>query len=159
MDDERSRGEGPRYQPEFSLGERMATMEATLKSLVESTRDALEAQSGLFVEKIDGVRAEMVTKDTAQKEATNKAEQAAGAAATALATELRTQREASDARLGALERGAGAGSGEKVGSGELANREQVSAAQRTAQKAVSVAIAVGALSAVAIIVALINALH
>jgi hypothetical protein len=105
-----------RTQPEFSLGERMATMEARLNAQLESAKAQEEQTSQLrgdlkelFMEKIGSVRQEMGTKDTAQKEAIGKAEKAAAETATALATELRSSRETSDTRLGALERGGAAG--------------------------------------------------
>jgi hypothetical protein len=130
-----------RTQPEFSLGERMATMEANQAKDTEYAKLAERVMEKLSQETFKAVRQEMSTKDTAQKEAIGKAEKAAGEAATALATELRTSRETTDARLGALERGGATGVGEKTGSGEYERRIQAEQKARNAQYVLYVAIA------------------
>lgn len=104
-----------RTQPEFALGERMAFVEKALEKDEEHSKERALWQKELLDEKIARVTSEANVKDTAQKEAISKAEKAAGEAATALATELRTSRETSDTRLGALERGGASGAGEKLG--------------------------------------------
>jgi hypothetical protein len=98
-----------RTQPEFSLGERMATMEAQLGAQEENLKERKAEQKELFGEQIKSVRDDIAVKDKAQKDAVTKAEGTATSAATALATELRQYREATDTRLGALERGGAAG--------------------------------------------------
>ena len=140
-----------RTQPEFSLGERMATMEATLKALVESVTEAQKAQGELFVEKIASVRQEMGTKDTAQKEATTKAEKSAADTASALATELKSSRETTDARLGAIERGGAGVGGEKLGTSELLERERLTRAERAVARANQVSLGIAAIAALALL--------
>ncbi len=98
-----------RTQPEFSLGERMASMEAKLAALIDNSKERKIEQEKLFGEKIEGVEDNIDVKDKAQKEAIGKAEKAAGDQAINLADELRQSRETSDKRLGALERGGAAG--------------------------------------------------
>jgi hypothetical protein len=144
-----------RTQPEFSLGERMARMEALLAAIDENLKERKAEQKELFGEQIKSVRDDIAVKDKAQKDAVTKAETTATSAATALATEFRQYREGNDGRVGALERGGATGTGEKLGQGELAAREYASQAARTAQKAVNVAIAA---IAVPILVAIIFAL-
>jgi hypothetical protein len=148
-----------RTQPEFSLGERMATMEATLKSLVESVGAAQTAQSVLFVEKISSVRQEMSTKDTAQKEATTKAEKSAADTASALATELKSSRETTDARLGAIERGGAGVGGEKIGESSTTAAGYATRAERKAVVALAITGIVGAFVMIGVIVALVVALQ
>lgn len=98
-----------RTQPEFSLGERMATMEAKLTAIDENLKERKAEQKELFGEQIKSVRDDIAVKDKAQKDAVTKSEGTATSAATALATELRQYREATDGRLGSLERGGAAG--------------------------------------------------
>jgi hypothetical protein len=114
--------EQTRRNPEFSLGERMATMEANQKKDIEHGKEVAELEEKLVDEKLKGVRQEMATKDTAQKEAIGKAEKAANETAAALAATVQSSRETADARLGALERGGAAGGGEKQGSVDLVTR-------------------------------------
>jgi hypothetical protein len=80
----------------------------------------------------------MDTKDKAQKEATTKAEKSAADTASALATELKSSRETTDARLGAIERGGAGIGGEKLGTTELLERERATRAERAAAKAIQV---------------------
>jgi hypothetical protein len=136
-----SNEERTRLNPEFSLGERLATMEANQAKGEQYAKVAEGLMEKLSQETFKAVRQEMSTKDTAQKEAIGKAEKAAGEAATALATELRTSRETTDARLGALERGGATGVGEKTGSGEYERRIQAEQKARNAQYVLYVAIA------------------
>ena len=107
-----------RTQPEFSLGERLAAMEANERKDDEHSKQIAELEEKLVIEKLTSVRQEMTTKDVAQKEATTKAEKSAADTASALATELKSSRETTDARLGAIERGGAGLSGEKLGSGD-----------------------------------------
>jgi hypothetical protein len=91
-----------RTQPEFSLGERMATMEAKLAAIDANLSERKTEQKELFGEQIKSVRDDITGKDKAQKEAVTKSEGTATSAATALATELRQYREATDGRLGGI---------------------------------------------------------
>ena len=140
-----------RTQPEFSLGERMATMEANQRKDIEHAKEMRNADEEhrkeitkvgdeLVKEQLKGVRQEMTTKDTAQKEATTKAEKSAADTASALATELKSSRETTDARLGAIERGGAGIGGEKLGAGELQVREQTNRAERRAEKATQISV-------------------
>jgi hypothetical protein len=119
-----------RTQPEFSLGERMATMEAnqlkdseharnTRSTDEEHRKEIAGLQKALVKEELNGVRSEMNTKDTARQEAILKAETAASERAIALATELRQFTDQAQTRFGALERGGAGLSGEKAGSSDF----------------------------------------
>jgi hypothetical protein len=108
-----------RTQPEFSLGERLATMEAENRKDEQYSTVILELGEKLNDQKLENVRTEMRTKDTGQKEAITKAEAAASERAAALATELRQFTDQAQTRFGALERGGAGLSGEKLGSGDF----------------------------------------
>lgn len=146
-----------RTQPEFSLGERMATMEANIARDAEHRREMEALRQELFEEKISSVRAEVDVKDKAQKEATGKAEKSAAETASALATELKSSRETTDARLGALERGGALGLGETTGGRDRAAGEYAIRAERTANRAMTAAIVGGGFGFIGIIVAIIKA--
>jgi hypothetical protein len=114
-----SQEEQTRRNPEFSLGERMATMEANQHKDEQHGKEIGELVEKLVEEKLVGVRSEMDTKDKARQDAIDKAEKAAQERAVALATELRQFTDQAQTRFGALERGGAGLSGEKLGSGEL----------------------------------------
>jgi hypothetical protein len=140
-----------RTQPEFSLGERMATMEANQRKDEEHGKAIAELVEKLVDEKLVGVRSEMDTKDKARQDAIDKAEKAAQERAVALATELRQFTDQAQTRFGALERGGAGLSGEKAGFGESTAAGYVQRAERQAQKANQVAIATGVLAGVALL--------
>jgi hypothetical protein len=112
-----------RTQPEFSLGERMATIETAQKKDEQYEAIVAKLEEKLNDQKLDNVRTDMDTKDKARQEAILKAEKAAAEAAIALATEFRQTSDNTQTRLGALERGGAGGMGEKVGTGEREVRE------------------------------------
>lgn len=120
-----------RTQPEFSLGERMATMEAEARKDEQYARIVADLGEKLNDQKLENVRTEMRTKDTGQKEAITKAEAAASERAAALATELRQFTDQAQTRFGALERGGSGLAGEKAGSVDFEAR---SLAERAAQR-------------------------
>jgi hypothetical protein len=162
-----------RTQPEFSLGERMATMEANQDAerqfavMLRTADDAhgkevrgLEDEhqkelrrltSNLFSEQLKSLRQEMDTKDKAQKEATTKAEKSAADTASALATELKSSRETTDARLGAIERGGAGIGGEKLGVSEGLERERATRAEKDRTKANNVSLGVGIIALLALL--------
>jgi hypothetical protein len=140
-----------RTQPEFSLGERMATMEAEARKGQEFEKERIEWQEKLAKEQLASIRQEMTTKDTSQKEAIGKAEKAAAETATALATELRQTTGQTQTRLGALEVGGAGTGGQKLGAGELLTSERANRAEERAQKAINVAIMTAAIAALALL--------
>jgi hypothetical protein len=125
-----SQEEQRRLNPEFSLGERLATMEAEARVTEVHSKDAnankelhrkeINALSDrLTSEELKGVRSEMDTKDKARQDAIDKAEKAAQERAVALATELRQFTDQAQTRFGALERGGAGLTGEKTGSSDF----------------------------------------
>jgi hypothetical protein len=101
-----------RTQPEFSLGERLARVEAEQRSS-ESTerifweqmdRRLLDARD-LFEEKLEGLRREVVAKADAQKEAVDKAEEATGRQFTTFVEQNDRKADTTNKRLQALESG------------------------------------------------------
>jgi hypothetical protein len=150
--------EQTRRNPEFSLGERMATMEAKLAAIDENLKERKAEQKELFGEQIKSVREDIGVKDKAQKDAVNKAETTATSTASALATELRQYREATDGRLGAIERGGAGVTGEKQGTVDSVAQALALRAAETAQKANQWAMLGGGIVAIGVIVAIIKAL-
>jgi hypothetical protein len=155
-----SNEEQRRLNPEFSLGERLATMEAEVHKDEQHGKDAnanndrhrKEIQGlndRLTTEELKGVRSEMDTKDKARQDAIDKAEKAAQERAVALATELRQFTDQAQTRFGALERGGAGLSGEKLGSGELIANARAERAERSAQRATNATIGVGIIAALA----------
>ncbi len=131
--DAEQRGPHGRTQPEYSLGERMATMEAEARKDEHYVKVVAKLEEDLNDQKLDNVRTDMNTKDKARQEAITKAEKAATEAATALATEFRQSTENTQTRLGALERGGAGLSGEKLGGNDFERRleqQQKAQAQR-----------------------------
>ena len=123
-----SHEERTRLNPEFSLGERMATMEAEARKDEQYAKAVAALEEKLVVEKLAGVRSEMDTKDKARQDAIDKAEKAAQERAVALATELRQFTDQAQTRFGALERGGSGLAGEKLGSSDFYSRLLVTAA-------------------------------
>src|ERR1700685_1296077 len=77
------RGEGPRFQPEFSPGERLAKIEAlldgasrTAENLSDELDQRLKSAQALQDEKLAGLRAEHQAALLAQREAIQKVETA-----------------------------------------------------------------------------------
>ena len=147
-----------RTQPEFSLGERVAAIEAHRIATTAHRKEIAELGEKLVDEKLTSVRQEMATKDTSAKEAITKAENAAAERATALATELREFTDQAQTRFGALERGGAGVSGEKLGTGELEARGLALRAAQTANRAVAAAVVTGIFGAVGILFAIIKGL-
>jgi hypothetical protein len=112
-----------RTQPEFSLGERMATMEAEARKDEQYYGIIEKLKEDLTKEELKGVRSEMDTKDKARQDAIDKAEKAAQERAVALATELRQFTDQAQTRFGALERGGAGAGGEKSAVVALQNRQ------------------------------------
>jgi hypothetical protein len=94
-------GNGNRTQPEFSLGERMARIEAETGAM---DRRFIEAGL-LFDEKLGGLRREMEAKSTAQKEAVDKAERSTSAQFATFVEADTKKSDVTQTRLAALETG------------------------------------------------------
>ncbi len=116
------RGEGPRYQPEFAPGERLATLEAGLARAGEDRKEIqnqLDHRIGtlteLFEEKLDGLSGKVDAKADAQKEAVDKAEKASTQRFETFVEQNDRKSEVTLDRLAALERGESAGQGAKTG--------------------------------------------
>ncbi len=119
-------GEGPRYQPEFSTGERLATLEAGLARAAED-RGELQSQidrrlgesEKLFNEKLDGISREVQAKADAQKAAVDKAEQSSTRQFESFVAQNDQKSEITQRRLSALERGESAGQERRNTANEL----------------------------------------
>jgi hypothetical protein len=129
-----------RTQPEFSLGERMATMEAEARKDEQFAGIVDNLKKELVREELKGVRSEMDTKDKARQDAIDKAEKAAQERAVALATELRQFTDQAQTRFGALERGGSGLAGEKLGSGGFEARALAEKAAQRSQYMVYLAV-------------------
>jgi hypothetical protein len=119
-------GEGPRYQPEFSPGERLARLEAGLSRAAED-RQELQKQidrrlgeaEKLYDEKLDGLGERLTAINSAQKEAVDKAEKATAQRFDTFVEQNERKAEVTQARLQALERGESQGEGIRRGANEL----------------------------------------
>ncbi len=104
--------EQSRRNPEFSLGERLARVEAEQRCQ-EGMEDNMQKQldrrladtDRLFEEKLDGLRREVVAKADAQKQAVDKAEEATGRQFTTFVEQNDRKADTTNKRLQALESG------------------------------------------------------
>ena len=124
MVDQSPQGEGPRYQPEFSAGERLARLEAlienvaALKTEVSSLEARVEghvvlnsATENSAKEEIEATRRELLTHIAAQRDAIVKAEEAQRRQADLTREQSEKREEIANERLLALERGSSRGEG------------------------------------------------
>ena len=123
-------GEGPRYQPEFSSGERLSRLEADLQRATEDRKEIqlqlarqLQEQKELFEEKLTGLSARLTAINSAQKEAVDKAEKATAQRFDTFVEQNDRKAEVSQNRIAALERGESSGHGEKEAIISLQNRQ------------------------------------
>ena len=115
MPDEHPPGEGPRFQPEFSTGERLAHIEADSAAL---DRRFIETKD-LFDQKLLGLSEKVDAKAEAQKEAVEKAEKSATQRFEAFVEQNDRKAEVTQQRLQALERGESAGHERRAAVNEL----------------------------------------
>ncbi len=108
-------GEAPRYQPEFSTGERLRGIESDLSALDRRFSEVRD----LFDEKLDGLRKELSAISNAQKEAVDKSEKSTTQRFDTFIEQNDRKAEVTQSRLAALERGESAGAGKSQGVSEL----------------------------------------
>lgn len=121
-------GEDDRFQPEFSTGERLASVEAAMKSVatkdeLATLRSATEGHWDLDIERerrdaeaVLALRRELQASILAQDKAINKAEEAQLRQAELTREQADRREEIANQRLLALERDESAGRGEREGS-------------------------------------------
>ena len=124
MVEQSPQGEGPRYQPEFSAGERLARLEAlienvaALKTEVSSLEAKVEghlllnsATENSAKEEIEATRRELLTHISAQRDAIVKAEEAQRRQFDLAREQAEKREEIANERLLSLERGSSKGEG------------------------------------------------
>ncbi len=127
-------GEDARMQPEFSLGERMARIEAEVVCLQQEADFERREKQGqmdrrlmehaaLADEKLKGLSERLTAINNAQAAAVDKAEQASNARFDTFLQQNERKAEVTQTRLAALERGESKGSGEKEAIVSLQNRQ------------------------------------